>query len=151
TQMTDAQLRDEAVTLFTAGHETTALALSYAFFLLAQHPEAEAKLHRELDDVLSGRSPMVEDVPRLRYAEAVIREAMRLYPPAWAIGREAIRDTEIGGYFTPAGTQIFIAPYVVHRDPGLFPEPEAFHPGRWEGDLAKTLPRHAYLPFGGGP
>jgi cytochrome P450 len=149
--MTDLQLRDEVVTLFLAGHETTALALSYCFYLLATHPEAEARLSAELADVLRGAPPTTADVPRLRYAEWVVKESMRLYPPAPSIGREAINDCEIAGYHVPRGTQIGLMQWVVHRDPRWFDEPEAFKPERWENDLAKRLPRGAYFPFGDGP
>jgi cytochrome P450 len=149
--MTDRELRDEVVTLFLAGHETTALALSYSFYLLATHPEAEARLSAELAEVLRGRPPTSADVPRLRYAEWVAKESMRLYPPAPSIGREAINDCEIGGYHVPKGTQIGLMQWVVHRDPRWFDEAEAFRPERWDNDLAKRLPRGAYFPFGDGP
>jgi cytochrome P450 len=149
--MTDRELRDEVVTLFLAGHETTALALSYCFYLLATHPDAEARLSAELAEVLRGRSPTSSDVPRLRYAEWVVKESMRLYPPAPSIGREAINDCEIGGYHVPKGTQIGLVQWIVHRDPRWFDEPEAFKPERWDNDRAKRLPRGAYFPFGDGP
>jgi cytochrome P450 len=149
--MTDRQLRDEVVTLFLAGHETTALALSFCFYLLATHPEAEARLAAELDEVLQGRPPASADVPRLRYAEWVVKESMRLYPPAPSIGREAISDCEIAGYHVPRGTQIGLMQWVVHRDPRWFEGPTAFKPERWDNDLARRLPRGAYFPFGDGP
>jgi cytochrome P450 len=149
--MTDRQLRDEVVTLFLAGHETTALALSYCFHLLATHPEAEARLSAELAEVLRGRPPTSADVPRLRYAEWVVKESMRLYPPAPSIGREAIHDCEIGGYHVPKGTQIGLMQWIVHRDPRWFDDPTAFKPERWDNDLVKRLPRGAYFPFGDGP
>jgi cytochrome P450 len=150
-QMTDEQLRDELMTLFLAGHETTALALSYSFYLLSQHPEAEARLTAEVDEVLEDRPPTIADVPRLRYTEWVVKESMRLYPPAWAIGREPRKDCEIGGFFTPKGTQIMMNQWVVHRDPRWFEEPLTFQPQRWDNDLARRLPRCAYFPFGDGP
>jgi cytochrome P450 len=150
-RMTDRQLRDEVVTLFLAGHETTALALSYIFYLLAQHPDAEARLVAELDGVLGGRPPTPGDVPALRYAEWVVREAMRLYPPAWGIGREATAACEIGGYHVPAGTQLLIAQWIVHRDPRWWGDAEAFRPERWDNNLARRLPRGTYFPFGDGP
>jgi cytochrome P450 len=150
-RMTTEQLRDEVVTLFLAGHETTALALCYTFYLLARHPEAEKQLVTELDEVLQGRSPTAADVPRLRYTEWVIREAMRLYPPAPGIGREAIEDCEIAGYQVPRGTQISLCQWVVHHDGRWFDDPEAFRPERWDGDLGRRLPRCAYFPFGDGP
>jgi cytochrome P450 len=151
TRMTDKQLRDEVITLLLAGHETTALALSWSWYLLSQHPEVEAKLLEELQEVLGDRTPMVEDLPHLPYAEMVIKESMRLYPPAWGVSREAIEECEIGGYHLPAGTQLLIVLWAMHRDPRNFQDPEAFNPARWEGGLAKKVPRYAYLPFGAGP
>src|SRR5262249_6628635 len=149
---TDRQLRDEVVTLFLAGHETTALALTYALHLLARHPEADARLGAELAEVLDGdRPPNVGDVPRLTYTEWVVREAMRLYPPAWGIGREALHHDEVGGYFVPRGTQISVSMWVTHRDPRWYERPEEFRPERWAGDFIRQLPRGAYMPFGGGP
>ncbi len=149
--MTERQLRDEVITLLLAGHETTALALSWTWYLLSQHPEVDAKLAAELREVLGGRPPAVSDLPRLTYTEQVVTEAMRLYPPAWGIGREAIADCEIGGYAIPAGTTVIISAWVSHRDARHFAEPTAFRPERWGGDFAATLPRFAYIPFGGGP
>jgi cytochrome P450 len=148
-QMTDAQLRDEVMTLFLAGHETTALALSWSWYLLATHPQAEQKFHAELDQVLGGRAPNVSDLPKLKYTEMIAKEAMRLYPPAYAIGREAIEETEIGGFSVPKRTQVFAFPWVTHRDPRYFDEPDAFKPERWES--IEQLPKYAYFPFGGGP
>jgi cytochrome P450 len=150
-QMRDEELRNELMTLFMAGHETTALALSYSSYLVAQHPQVEERLAAEVDEVLDGRPPTVADVPRLRYTEWVVKEAMRLYPPAWAIGREPLEDCEIGGYFAPKGTQIMMNQWVVHRDPRWFDDPLAFRPERWDNDLARRLPRCAYFPFGDGP
>ena len=149
--MTDRQLRDECVTLFLAGHETTALTLTFTFHLLARNPEAEARLVRELDEVLGGRAPTAADVPRLRYVDWVIKESMRLYPPAWAIGREAIEDFEIGGYPIKKGTQLLVSQWVLHRDARWFEDPDAFRPDRWDNDLARRLPKGAYIPFGDGP
>jgi cytochrome P450 len=149
--MNDDELRDELMTLFLAGHETTALAMSYCFHLLSEHPEAEARLTAEVDDVLGDRTATVADVPNLRYTEWVVREAMRLYPPAWAIGREALADCEIGGFHVPKGTQVQLVQWIVHRDPRWFEEPESFRPERWDNDLARRLPRCAYFPFGDGP
>lgn len=148
--MTDRQLRDEAVTLLLAGHETTALALTYAFHLLARSPEADLRLAAELAEVLGGRAPCAADVPHLKYTEWIIRETMRLYPPAWGIGRQAIADCEIGGYSVPKGTQLFLVIWLVHRDSRWFPDPETFRPERWNNDLIKRLPRCAYFPFGDG-
>lgn len=149
--MTREQVRDEAVTLLLAGHETTALTLSWTFALLSRHPHVEKRLHAELDEELGDRPPTLEDLPRLRWAECIVQESMRLYPPAYAIGREAVADCEIGGWAVPAGTTLFIIPWVLHRDPRWFSGPETFRPERWEEDLADRLPRFAYMPFGGGP
>ena len=150
-QMTDRQLRDEVMTLFLAGHETTALTLTWAWYLLAQKPEAESRLHAELSEVLGGRAPTVEDLPRLRYCEWVVKESMRLYPPAYAVGREAVRDCEVGGYRIPEGMQVFAFQWVVQRDARWYEEPEAFRPERWREEVASRLPKFAYFPFGGGP
>jgi cytochrome P450 len=149
--MTDRQLRDEVVTLVLAGHETTALALFYTFYLLDRHAEVQDRLAAELDTVLGGRPPTTADVPRLKYTEWVVREAMRLFPPAWGIAREALADCEIGGYDVPTGTQLFLTQWLVHRDGRWFDGPEAFRPERWDNDLIKRLPRCAYFPFGDGP
>jgi cytochrome P450 len=150
-RMSERQIRDEALTLFLAGHETTAAALTWTFNLLTQNPGVEAKLFRELDEVLGGRAPSVADLPRLKFTDGVVHESMRLMPPAWAIGREPLEDCEIGGYHVPKGTQVWISQYAVHRDARWFEDPEAFRPERWENDFAKKLPRYAYFPFGGGP
>jgi cytochrome P450 len=150
-RMTDRQLRDEAMTIFLAGHETTANALSWTWLLLAQNPAVEEKLHAELAAVLGGRAPSLEDLANLRYTGQVITESMRLYPPAWGMARLAIEDAEIGGYPIPKGCGVSLAQWVVHRDPRWFDAPEEFRPERWEGDLMKRLPRFAYFPFGGGP
>jgi cytochrome P450 len=150
-RMTDRQLRDEAMTIFLAGHETTANALTWTWLLLAQNPAAEAKLHAELGAVLAGRAPALDDLPNLRYAGHVITESMRLYPPAWGMARVAIEDAEIAGYPIPKGCGVSLAQWVVHRDPRWYDAPEEFRPERWEGDLLKRLPRFAYFPFGGGP
>jgi len=150
-RMTDRQLRDEVITLFLAGHETTALTLSWTWWLLAQHPQVEAKLHAELDAVLGGRTPTLEDLPKLPYTDHVITESMRLYPPAWGMARLAIEDAEIGGYKIRKGCGVSLSQWVVHRDPRWYESPEEFRPERWEGDLLKRLPRFAYFPFGGGP
>jgi cytochrome P450 len=149
--MTDRQLRDEIVTLVLAGHETTALALFYVFYLLAQSPQAEERMAAELRAVIPDRPPTVADVPNLKYTEWVVREAMRLYPPAWGIAREALDDCEIGGYHVPKGTQIFMTQWLVHRDGRWFDDPDVFRPDRWDHELIKRLPRCAYFPFGDGP
>ena len=150
-RMTDRQLRDEAMTLFLAGHETTALALSWTGYLLAQHPEAVAELDAELRAVLDGRPPPVADLPRLKFTERVITESMRLYPPAFGMGREPIEDCTIAGYPIPAGRPIFFHQWVIHRDPRFFDAPDQFLPNRWADGLAQRLPKYAYFPFGGGP
>ncbi len=150
-QMSDGQLRDEVMTLFLAGHETTALALSWSWYLLARNPQAEQKFHDELDEVLGGRAPDVSDLPKLKYSEMIAKEAMRLYPPAYAVGREAIEETEIGGYRVPKGTQLFAFQWITHRDPRYFHNPDEFEPERWLGDINERLPKYAYFPFGGGP
>ncbi len=150
-QMTDKQLRDEVMTLFLAGHETTALTLSWTWYLLAQNPLVEQKFHTELHDVLGGRLPTLGDLPRLKYTDMIAREAMRLYPPAYGLGREAIEECEIGGFRVPRKTQIFMFQWATQRDPRFFPEPDAFQPERWTEEFANGLPKYAYFPFGGGP
>lgn len=149
--MSDQQLRDEAITLFLAGHETTAIALSWTLYLLSQHPEVEAKLHEELGRVLQGRVPTAEDVQRLEYTNRVVLESMRLYPPAYGFGREALEDCEVAGYHVPAGSTVFMMPWLIHRDERWYTDPLRFDPDRWANDFAKKLPPFAYLPFGGGP
>jgi cytochrome P450 len=151
--MDDEQIRDEAMTLFLAGHETTALALSWTWYLLGHHPEVEQKLADELTQVLAGRAPTPEDLPKLRYTDMVLKESMRLYPPAWGIGREAREPFEAGGFRLRPGTAVFISQWITHRDPRFFPDPERFDPERWRDDPIRggTLPRFAYFPFGGGP
>jgi cytochrome P450 len=150
-RMTDRQLRDEVMTLFLAGHETTANALSWTFWLLSLTPHAEVELAEELERVLVGRAPSVSDLPDLRYVERVVKESMRLYPPAWVVGREAIAECEVGGYRMPAGTTALMSQWVMHRDPRYHRNPERFDPDRWTAEYAKALPRFAYFPFGGGP
>ncbi len=148
--MTDKQVRDEALTLFLAGHETTANALTWTWYLLSQNPECEQRLHQELDAVLGGRAAQAADLPALRYAEMVLTEAMRLYPPAWAIGRMSLEPFELGG-MQIASRSIFIAsPYVTHRDPRWFPDPERFDPERWIPEAREARPKFSYFPFGGG-
>lgn len=150
-QMTDKQLRDEAMTLFLAGHETTALALSWALYLLSQNPDTEAKLLAEIDTVFQGATPTVADRAKLVYTEQVILETMRLYPPAWTLGRAAIEDVQIGPYTVPKDWTVMASQWVLHYDPRYFDSPDEFLPERWENDFAKTLPKYAYFPFGGGP
>ncbi len=149
--MSEQQLRDEVITLLVAGHETTAIALSWTWYLLAHSPDVDAKLAAELRDVLGGRAPMVSDLAQLTFTQQVVTEALRIYPPAWGFGREALADCEIGGYAIPAGTTIIISPWVLHRDPRYFEHPTEFRPERWSGDFVRQLPRFAYIPFGGGP
>jgi cytochrome P450 len=153
TRMTDAQLQDEIMTLFMAGHETTANALTWAWMLLAQNPVAEKQLHAELTTVLGGQPPALADLPRLPYTEMVIKESMRLFPPAWGIGRRAINDCEVKGHRIPAGTNVFLMQWITHRDARYFPNPERFDPERWRDDPIRRgrIPRFAYFPFGGGP
>jgi cytochrome P450 len=148
--LTDEQVRDEAMTLFLAGHETTAVALTWTWYLLSGHPEAEGKLHGELDAVLAGGSPTTEDVPRLLYTQMVLWESMRLFPPAWAIGRRALAEHRVDGHVIPERAVVVVSPYLVHHDPRWWPEPEAFRPERWEEE-DPSRPRHAYFPFGAGP
>jgi cytochrome P450 len=139
------------MTLFLAGHETTALTLSWTWYLLAQNPRVEQKFHAELDEVLAGRLPTLEDLPRLKYTDMIAREAMRLYPPAYGLGREAIEECEIGGFRVPRKTQVFMFQWVTQRDARFFPDPETFQPERWTDEFASSLPKYAYFPFGGGP
>ena len=150
-RMTDTQLRDEAMTIILAGHETTALALSWTWYLLSEHPAIRSRLAEELASVLDGRPPSLADVPRLPYAEAVLLETMRLYPPIYGIGRESIADMELGGHHLPAGTNVYMLAWVIQRDQRYFERPDDFVPERWLDGLAKRLPRFAYFPFGGGP
>lgn len=151
TRMSDSQLRDEMMTLYLAGHETTALTLSWSWYLISQHPQVEEKLVDEWSRVLKGRTPTPEDLPKLPYTDAVLTEAMRVYPPVYLIGREATRDMELGGYRVKKGYTIFMSQWVNHRDPRYFPDPEKFLPERWEDGLASRIPKYAYYPFGGGP
>ncbi|MER3554143.1 MAG: cytochrome P450 [Meiothermus sp.] len=151
TGMSDEQLLDECKTLIMAGHETTSNTLSWAFYLLSRHPEVEAKLHAELDRVLGGRTPGMEDLRALEYTKLVIKETMRLLPAVWGVGRRAAQDSEIGGYFVPAGTDLQMSQWVVHRDPRWYENPLEFRPERWADGLEKRIPKYAYFPFGGGP
>ena len=149
--MTDRQLRDECMTLLLAGHETTALALTWTTYLVAQHPEVEEKLRHEVDTVLAGRLPGASDLPNLVYTARVLKESLRLYPPAWAMVRMANEECEIGGFRIPRKTGVIMSPWVMHRDPRYFDDPERFDPDRWTEQFQRGLPRFAYLPFGGGP
>jgi len=144
-------VRDEVMTQLLAGHDTTASALTWTWYLLSQHPEVEAKLNEELETVLSGRAPTLADLPRLCYTEQVTLEAMRLYPPVWEMSRTAKEDCELGGYHISAGSTVFFSQWVMHRHPRYFDNPEVFYPDRWADNLRKRLPTYVYLPFGGGP
>ncbi|MBV9280887.1 MAG: cytochrome P450 [Chloroflexi bacterium] len=150
-RMTDRQLRDEVMTFALAGHETTALALTWALYLVSTHEQVEDRLLAEIERVLGGRSPCVGDRPWLVSAERVVMEAMRLYPPAWGMLREAAQDCSIGGYRLRKGATVAISQWVMHRDPRYFEEPEAFRPERWTPEAERRLPKYAYFPFGGGP
>ena len=150
-QMNDKQLRDEVMTFLLAGHETTALALSWAWYLLSYNAQAQAKLQQELERVLGGRLPTTSDLPSLTYSEGVIKESMRLYPPAWGVAREVIEEFELGGYRIPKHANIVMSQSIMHRDPRFFSSPESFDPDRWNREECRNLPRFAYFPFGGGP
>ncbi len=149
--MTDRQLRDEVMTMFLAGHETTANVMTWTWWLLAKHPEAEETMLEELNRVVGFRTPKPEDAARLPYVRAVVQEAMRLYPPAYIVGREACQSSEVGGRPIPRGATLLMSQWVTHRDPRWFDVPDRFDPQRWIGARAATIPKHAYFPFGGGP
>ena len=148
--MTDTQLRDESITLILAGHETTSNALTWAFYLLAKNPEVEARLHAELDSALAGRLPSADDLPALPYTERVLAEAMRLYPPAYAVGRWALEDHAFGPYEVPKHSVVLSSQWVIHRDPRFYPDPLRFDPDRWTPEARAARPKFAYYPFGGG-
>ena len=148
--MSDAQLRDEVMTLLLAGYETTASALAWTFYLLHQHPEVEARLVEEVERVLGGRTPTFADLPRLSYATRVFEEALRLYPPAWLLSRVALQDDEVGGYTIPRGTLVVVVPYVIHRHPDFWERPDHFEPDRFLPEHVASRPRFAWMPFGGG-
>ena len=149
--MSDRQIRDEVITLLLAGHETTAVALSWTWYLLAQHQECEQRLHAEVDAVLGGRLPTVEDLPNLPYCHMVLEEALRLYPPAWSFSRNALADDELGGYHISAGSTVLLCPYTTHRHPAFWEQPEVFDPLRFTPERVAARPHYAYFPFGGGP
>jgi cytochrome P450 len=149
--MTDSQLRDEAMTIFLAGHETTANALTWTWYLLSQHPEIETKLHAEIDSALGGNLPSAEDMAKLQYTEMVFAEAMRLYPPAWTVGRRALEDYRIDKYVAPSGSIILMSQYVMHHDARYYPDPFKFDPERWRPEARAARPKFSYFPFGGGP
>ncbi|HEY2414074.1 MAG TPA: cytochrome P450 [Pirellulaceae bacterium] len=149
--ISDRQIRDEVMTMFLAGHETTAVALCWTWLLLAQHPEIQDRVAIEAVAVLGDREPTAADVPKLVFCEQVIRESMRLYPPAYVVGRRPIEDITIGRHFIPAGTNVLMSQWIVQRDPRWYDAPLRFHPDRWADGLASRLPKYAYFPFGGGP
>jgi cytochrome P450 len=146
--MSDQQIRDEAMTIFLAGHETTANAMAWTFHLLATSPEVETKLHQEIEQVLGGRTPAVEDVPRLEYTRAVIAESMRLFPPAWTMGRRVMEPHTIGGYAIEPNALVLMSQWVAHRDPRWWDDPQVFRPERWQRESKR--PKYSYFPFGGG-
>ncbi len=149
--MTDKQLRDELMTIFLAGHETTANGLSWTLYLLSQHPEAEAKLHKEIDSVIGRERLRPEHFQMLKYTQNVIWESLRLFPPAYVVGRQVDETVEIGGYLLKKGEMVLMSQYVMHRKPNYFENPDEFKPERFENNLLRTLPDYAYFPFGGGP
>lgn len=149
-QMSDQQLRDELLTLFIAGHETTANLLTWTWYLISQHPEVEAKLQAELETVLNGRTPTFQDLAALKYNEMVIKEVLRLYPPAWIIVRQPVEDATVGGYVIKKGTTVFVSPYAIQHDPRYYPEPERFNPERFAPGYEEKIPNYAYIPFSGG-
>jgi cytochrome P450 len=149
--MTDRQLRDEAVTLFLGGIDTPALALTWCWYLLSQHPEVEQAMVQEVDSVLESRRATFADFPRLCYTEMVVNEALRLFPPAWLLSRDAIEPVTIGDTEIPAGASVLMSPWIAHRDPDYFPNPLRFDPERWRNGAVSSLPRFTYFPFGGGP
>jgi len=153
-RMTDLQLKDEVMTIFLAGHETTSNAFTWTFYLLSQHPTADDRLYAKLCSVLGDkdakRIPTVEDIPKLEYTEKVFRESMRLYPPAWTLGRKAINDYKVDKYVIPAGSIILMSQYIMHHDSRYFSDPDTFYPDRWTKEARLHLPRFSYFPFGGG-
>ena len=144
------QIRDEAMTIFLAGHETTAMALTWTWWLLSQHRKVEERIRAELDAVLGGRAPTMDDVPALRFTRDVIAESMRLYPPAWVVGRRAIEDAPLGPWIVPKGSIVLMSQWITHHDPRFWREPDAFRPERWANGETDGLPKFAYFPFGGG-
>jgi cytochrome P450 len=151
TGMSNLQVRNEAMTLFIAGHETTANALMWTWYLLSHHPEIEARLHREIDSVLQGRTPEADDFARLKYVEMVFAESMRLYPPAWVMGRQVLADYPIDRYMVPTKSIILMSPYAMHHDERYYPDPFRFDPDRWTEEARASRPKFSYFPFGGGP
>ena len=149
--MSPQQVRDEAITFIAAGHETTANALTWIWYLLSQHPEVETKLHEELDSALNGGPPRIGDLPQLPWSEQILTEAMRLYPPSWATLRKAICDVRIGEYVIPKGAYVLVSQYVTHRDDRWFLDALRFKPDRWTSAFRASIPRCSYFPFGAGP
>jgi cytochrome P450 len=145
------QITDHVVTVILTGHETAATALAWAWYLLARHPEVDVRLRAEVAEVLGGRTPTINDLPALGLCRMVIEEAMRLYPPAWFISRSPLEDDTIAGYKIPKGSLVIVSPYVTHRHPAFWPEPERFDPYRFSPPCSQRRPRFAYFPFGGGP
>jgi cytochrome P450 len=151
TGMTDRQLRDEVLTMLLAGHETTSLALSWTYYLLSRHPDVERSIADEVDRVIGDERPSFAHIDRLTSTRRTIEESLRLYPPAWGFSRRALGDDEVGGYRIPKGSLVFLIPFVVHRRPKLWPNPDRFDPDRFAPEHESTRPRFAYIPFGGGP
>jgi cytochrome P450 len=149
--MSNTQLRNELLTLVLAGHETTANALSFIFYLLSRHPEVSRRLAAEVEDVLAGRPPSLADLKRLEYTTMVIEEAMRLYPPAWVLERQAVGPDEVGGFSIPKSSIVGISPFILHRNPALYSNPEGFDPDRFDNTTSASRGKYHYLPFGGGP
>lgn len=148
--MTDEQIRDEAITIFLAGHETTANMLAWTWYLLSQNPDAEARFHAEIDALPTGE-PGMDDLPRLSYTRRVLAESLRLYPPGWIVGRRAMADTSVGGYAVPRRTIVILAPTVTHLDARWYPDPERFDPDRWTPEAEAARPKFVFFPFSGGP
>lgn len=149
-QLSTQEIHDEVLTLLAAGHETTANALGWTWYLLSQHPEVLAKVQQVVDEVLGERLPTFEDLPRLAYVEQVLAESMRLYPPVWAFDRQAVQDTQVRGLFIPAGARVLVSQYVTHHDPRYYPDPWHFDPTRWTPEARQDRPKFTYFPFGGG-
>lgn len=149
--MSDKQIRDEVMTIFLAGHETTANALAWALYLIAQHPQVEARLHAEVRQVIGDQAPTLDHLPRLTYTDMIFREALRLYPPAWATSRQTLEPLQLGGYDIPTGSTLVISPYAMHHNPRYFADAEAFDPDRFSPERRENIPRYAYFPFGAGP
>ena len=146
----DAEIRDEMMTIFLAGHETSGTGLSWMLYALSRHTEVRNRLEREIEDVLGGRTPVLGDLEQMPYSRMVVEEALRLYPPIWLYPRDAARDDQIGGYHIPAGSSVFVSPYVTHRHPAFWDNPEAFDPERFTPEQVAARPRYTYFPFGGG-